>query len=228
MKDLQRLGGVASLYAAAAYVLGLIYYLFVVDYADADEPLEKVALLVDHETSLYIMTLLLYVLFGAVLVVLTLALADRFKAGATAVVRSATAFGLIWAGLLIASGMVHNVGLGNVVDRYGADPAQAASAWLAIESVSNGLGGEYEIVGGVWIILVSWAAMQARGLPRAATYLGVVTGLAGLLSIIPAITEVAVGLFALGQIVWFIWLGIVMLRGSAGTSTPQVEAIERS
>lgn len=214
MKNLQRISGVAALYAAVTYVLGLIYFGFVLDYANVSEPLEKVALLVDHETSLYIMTLLLYVVFGAALIVLTLALADRFKVAAPVVIRTASAFGFVWAGLLIASGMVHNVGLRAVVDRYDNNPDQAATAWLAIESVSNGLGGEFEIVGGVWMILMSWAALQANALPRLAIYLGVIAGVAGLITVVPSLTDVAVGVFALGQIVWFTWLATVMLRES--------------
>ena len=73
--------------------------------------------------------------FGIFLVVLALALYERLKAGSPAMVQTATAFGLIWAGLVIASGMVFNIGLGTVVDLYGKDPAQAASVWLAISAV---------------------------------------------------------------------------------------------
>ena len=48
--------------------------------------------------------------FGVFLVVLALALYERLKAGSPALVQMATAFGLIWAGLAIASGMIVNVG----------------------------------------------------------------------------------------------------------------------
>jgi hypothetical protein len=70
---------------------------------------------------------------------------------APAMIQTATVFGLIWAGLVIASGMVYDIGLGTVVDLYAQDSAQAVSAWLAIEAVYNGLGGEHEIPeGGVF------------------------------------------------------------------------------
>jgi hypothetical protein len=48
-------------------------------------------------------------------------------------------------------------------------------------------------------------------------YLGVVIGVGGLLMFIPAL-EMLGPIFGLGIILWFIWLGIVMLRGKASTA----------
>ena len=160
------------------------------------------------------MNLLIYVIFGLFLVVLVLALYDRLKAGSPALVQIATAYGLIWAGLVIAAGMVANIGAGMVIELHGSDPLQAGSAWLAIDSVVEGLGGGNEIVGGLWVLLVSWAALQAGGLPRILNYIGIVIGLAGLLSAVPVLGEIGGMIFGLGQIIWFVWLGIALLRSS--------------
>jgi hypothetical protein len=216
MNDQQKMGGVAALYEAAVYVLGMVFFLLVVDYPSVVDPVQKVALLVDNQAIIYIMYLLLYVVSGIFLVVLALALYERLKAGSPAIMQIATAIGLIWACVVIASGYVFNMGMDTVVDLYGKDPAQAATVWLAIESVSAGLGGaKGEILGGIWVLLASWAALRAGGLPRALNYLGVVIGVAGILSAVPALGELGLGIiFALGQIVWFVWLGIVMLRSS--------------
>ena len=217
MKSLQKMGGFAALYEAVAYVLAIVFFLIIVDYPSAVEPAQKLELLVNNQLGMYLVTLLAYVIFGAALVVLALALYDRLKAGSQALAQVAAAFGLIWAGLVIASGMVHNTGLGTVVDLYSQDPSQAAMLWLAIDSVSLGLGGEVEIVGGIWILLVSWAALQARELPRALNYLGVAIGFVGILSAVPGLIMLN-GIFGLTQIVWFIWVGIVILRKSSSTT----------
>ena len=103
--------------------------------------------------------------------------------------------------------------LGVVADLYGEDPAQAASVWLVLDSVENGLASEFEIPGGLWVLLVSWAALRGGGLPRALSYLGVVIGVAGLLTVAPGIEALNI-IFGLGSIVWFVWVGIVMLRDS--------------
>lgn len=214
MKDLQKMGGLAALYEAAAYVLGIVFFIFVVDYAGVVDPVQKVVLLADNQAAMTIMNLIIYVVFGVVLVVLALALYERLKAGSPAIMQTATAFGLIWAGVVIASGMIFNIGMGVVVDLYGSDPAQAATVWLAIDSVVNGIGGGVELLGGLWVLLVSWAALRTGGLPRALNYLGMVIGVAGIITLVPALGELGGMIFGLGQIVWFVWLGIVMLRRS--------------
>ncbi len=214
MKNLQKMGGIAALYEGAAYVVGMVGFLLVVDVSGVVDPVQKVALMVDNQAFLYIMHLIIYVVWGVFMVVLALALYERLKAGSPAIVQTATVFGLIWACVVIAAGMIHNVGMDNVVDLYGKDPAQAGTVWLAIDSVFEGLGGSNEILGGIWILLISWAALRAGELPRALNYLGVVIGVAGIISVVPALAEIFIYIFALGQIVWFVWLGIVMLRSS--------------
>lgn len=214
--NLQRSGGIAALYEAAAYVAGMIVYLVVLDYPNVIEPAQKVAMLVEHEAVLYAMNLLIYVIFGIALVVLALALDERLKVGAPALAHTAAVFGFIWAGLVIAAGMVANIGTGVVVGLAGQDPAQAETVWLAIEAVYDGIGGGNEIVGGLWTLLVSWAALRTGALPRLLNYLGVVVGVAGVVSAIPALGELGGMVFGLGQIVWFVWLGIVLLRSQPG------------
>lgn len=212
MNNLQKIGGIAALYLAAAYLVGIVLFLFVLDYPNIVDPAQKVALLVDKQMVIYSINLMLYVIFGVFLIVLTLALYERLKAGALAIMQVATAIGIIWAGSLVASGMVSNAGIAPVVALYGKDPAQAALTWLAIESVANGLGGANgEILGGLLTLLVSWAALQVSGLPKGLNYLGILVGVVGIISTVPGLSDLA-GLFGMSQILWFVWLGIVLLR----------------
>ena len=217
MKNLQKMGGIAALYEAAAYVVGMVGFLLVVDISGVVDPVKKVALMVDNQAFLYIMYLIIYVVWGVFMVVLALALYERLKAGSPAIVQTATVFGMIWACVIIASGMIYNIGMENVVDLYGKDPAQAATVWLAIDSVFDGLGGSNEILGGIWILLISWAALRAGELPRVLNCLGVVVSVAGIVTVVPALGELG-AIFGLGTIVWFVWLGIVMLRGSTSAA----------
>lgn len=220
MKTLQKMGGVAALYEAAAYIIAMIFFIIMVDYDAVVDPVEKVALLVDNQLGLYILTLLSYVLFGFFLVILTLALHERLKAASPAIMQVATVFGLLWAGVVIASGMIFNVGMETAVNLYHTDPVQAGAAWLAIDTVSAGIGGGTEFIGGTWLLLVSWAALRSSRLPKALSYLGLVIGLAGVLSDIPGLALLGI-VFGLTQIVWFIWLGIVLLRRSPSPLTQQ-------
>ena len=76
----------------------------------------------------------------------------------------------------------------------------------------GGIGGGVEFVGGLWMLLVSWAALRAKKLSGLLNYLGMVIGVVGILTVIPAL-KVLQDVFGLTQIVWFLWIGIIMLRG---------------
>ena len=67
------------------------------------------------------------------------------------------------------------------------------------------------------MLLISWVALRAGIFPRALNYLGVAIGGAGILSALPGLGEVGM-IFGLLQIVWFIWLGIVMLRSNSSAA----------
>jgi hypothetical protein len=95
-----------------------------------------VALLVDHHDSMRVMYLVTYVIFGIVLAVLALALHARLRDGAPTLMQVGIVVGLIWAVVLVASGMIFNAGMGAVVDLYGTGPAQAVSTWQAIEPMA--------------------------------------------------------------------------------------------
>jgi len=213
MKTLQKLGGFAALYMAIAYLFGIVIFLVVLDYPSITDPAQKVALLVEKQIVILSTNLLMYVFFGFALIVLSLALYERLKSGAPAIMQVATATGIIWAGSLIASGMVANAGIAPVVALYAKDPTQAALTWLGIESATNGLGNANgEILGGLWVLLVSLASLRPGGLPKGLNILGLSVGAVGIISLIPGLTEVMVGIFGLSQIIWFVWLGIVLLR----------------
>ncbi len=213
MKTLQKSGGFAALYLAAAYLIGMALFLVVLDTPSITDPAQKVALLVKMQTVIFATNLLMYVFFGMVLIVLALALYDRLRSGAPALMQAATALGIIWAGSLIASGMVANAGIAPVAALYATDPGQAALTWQGIETVANGLGnGNGEILGGLWTLLVSLAALRAGGLPKGLNIIGVWVGAVGIVSLIPGLTGLLTGVFGLSQIIWFVWLGIVLLR----------------
>ena len=215
MKTLQKSGGLAALYMATAHLIGIVIFLIVLDYLSITDPAQKVALNIDKQAVVFSTNLLMYVFFGFALIVLSLALYDRLKSSAPALIQTATAIGIVWAGSLIASGMASNAGLAAVVELHTKDPAQAVLAFQAIESITNGLGNANgEILGGMWTLLVSLAALRSSGLPKALNILGLLVGVVGIITIVPALNDMT-GLFGLGQIIWFICLGIVLLRGKS-------------
>jgi hypothetical protein len=221
----QKVGGLAALYLAAAFVAAMPYFLVFVKYPSVVDPAEKVAMLAGNQGSMRVMYLVSYILFGIVLAVLALALYARLKDGAPLLAQAATAVGIIWAVVLVASGLIFNAGVAAVVGLHGTDPAQAVATWQAIEPIAQGLGGSGgELLGGLWVLLVGVAALRTGRLPKVLNWLGVAIGAAGLLSVVPALSEAAYG-FGLLVIVWFAWLGIAMLRAPSRAAAPAGTAV---
>ncbi len=214
--SLQKLGGVAALFEAFAYVVGFVVLATLMNPENAADwnAQQKLAFLLERKLLVQVWNLTIYVAFGAALVVLVIALHERLQAGALALVQVASAFGLIWCGLVIASGMVSNVGLEAVGRVFAKDPASAVSAWLAIGAVQDALGGGVELVGGLWVLLISWAALKSGALSERLNYLGLVVGMAGVVTLIPGLSELGT-VFGLGQIIWFAWLGMYLLSKPA-------------
>ena len=209
---MQKVGGIAALYIAVAYLAAIPYFVVLVNYPSVVDPVQKVILLRDNYGSMYLMHVLSFEFVALGLIIVTLALHQRLKELAPSTTQFATVVGLVRAGLLLASVMVFNYGMGAVVRLYATAPDQAVSAWQVIEPVAGALGGSGgDILGGVWLLLLSGAALRTKMFPVALNWLGVGIGTAGILSLVPALSGLEVA-FELLQIVWFCWLGIVMLR----------------
>jgi hypothetical protein len=210
--NLQKGGGFAAFYMAMAYMIGIVLFIFVLDYPHIVDPSRKAALLVTKSIVMYLTNIIMYVLFGIALIVFTYALNERLKANAPVSMRIASTIGYIWSGLLVASGMVSNAGIEPVIALWKNDPKQAAQLWSGIEAVASGLScGNGEILGGLLTVLVSIAAFRAPGFHKALVYLGGLVGTIGIISVIPGLKDLT-GIFGMSQIVWFVWLGVIMLR----------------
>ena len=214
--DMQKIGGIAAIIEALAYIVGfaVMFTVLMPDNADALNAAQRLAFALDKQAIIIAWNLFIYVFFGVVLVVLSLALHQRLAAHAEALTKVATAFALIWAGLVIAAGMIANTGLAAAAKLHAIDPLQALALWHSVSAIQEGIGGGVELVGGLWVILISWSALRQAAFPRWLNYLGIAVGVAGVLTVIPALKELG-ALFGLGQIVWFAWLGTVMLRAPA-------------
>jgi hypothetical protein len=226
---MQKMGGVAALIGAATNLLALVVFAVLLapkgfGSADAD-PSRIVALLVDNQAWLSVWYAIQHFAFGVCLIILALALYERLQAGSPALAQAATIVGLIWAVLVIVIGTLIISDLNTVVRLYGENPAQAATVWSSLKSVEDGLGGGggETMVNALWFLLLGWAALQARALPRALNYLGVAIGVAGVLSVVLASLGL-MAVYGLGLIIWLAWLGVVMLRGSTNLAAQEAKA----
>lgn len=223
MRQFEKWGGIGSLVAAATFVIGLAMFATVLtDYTSATEPADAVTFMIDNQGVLYVWNLIITIVFGVALVPLVMALRDRLAAGSPTMARAGAVFGLIWSGLIIATGMIVNVGYSTVTDLHGTDPEMAVTVWSAVDTVANGLGGGNEIVGGIWVLLVSLAALRVGAIGKAIGYLGVASGVAGLVTVVPGLEPVG-AVFGLGLIAWFIGVGLNLLRSGTSVAADRLD-----
>lgn len=214
MNSFQKIGGAAALVHSAAYMIAIgLYVTVLTPILDANSG-QYLALLKDYQSLMYVWIFIAYWVSGFCLIVVSLMLYDQLKGGMPVIIQTGTILGLIWAGLIIASGnlMLHDFGV--LANLYDKDPIQAETVWKSLSATENGIISGNELIGGLWILLVSWVALRTGERHRALSYFGLMIGVSGIVSIVPAFAEVAISIFALTMILWFAWVGIVMLRGS--------------
>ncbi len=219
-----RLAGAAgALVAASTFIFGIaLFVTSLSDYSENDPtPTESVDFLVDHQSILFAWYVVIFLVFGIAIIPLARALHARLAGDSPLLADLGAVFAYIWAGLMFATGMISNMGIDAVADLAETDPGAAESLWLSIDTVTNGLGGGNELVGGMWILLVSIAAWGSRRLPTGLNAVGVASGAAGLITLVPGLSDVGI-VFGLGSIVWFAWTGIVLLRTPEGNARVEV------
>ena len=209
MNTLQKSGGVSAICEAIIYVSAFVFFGAFWNFPTDADSVQKFTFLAENQVILSIVNLIMYVLFGIFLAVLVLAINERLKSNTPTLSKIASIFGVIWVGLVIASGMIANIGLSAVLELSTKDPEQAMTVWRAIYLVVEGLGGGNEVVGGLWVLLLSFAALKGDEFSKRLNYFGLFVGTVGILTVYPA--EVFTEIFGVSQIVWFLWLGIAML-----------------
>jgi hypothetical protein len=221
MQSTQRLGGIGALIAAGTFVVGLAMFATIfMDFVNATDPSAAVEFIVDNPLPLYVWNIVIHIVFGIALVPLVLAIGDRLRTAHSPLARVSSVFGLIWSGVIIATGMILNIAYTTVSDLQGTDPEMASSVWASLDAVTNGLGGGNEVLGGIWVLGISVVALRERLFARWINYLGVVMGVSALLTVVPALEDVG-AVFGLGLIVWFAAVGSTLIKDHTNSSRSQ-------
>ncbi|MBT8114890.1 MAG: DUF4386 family protein [Arenicella sp.] len=209
MNSLQKIAGISAISEGLIYITAFIYFGAFWSYPADGIPAEKMAYLAEQQLTFSMIYFLMYVVFGLLLAVLVVGLNERLKTSNNPLVTIGSLFGVIWVGLVIASGMISMIGLDQAINLMEANPEKALDMWLIVSVITESIGGGNELVGGLWVLLISVAALQAGWLPRALNYLGLVVGMAGIATIYPA--AIFTEIFGVSQIIWFICLGTYLL-----------------
>lgn len=211
----QKLGGFASIVSAFTIVIflvivGLVFpRLGLVGPSDRMDPLKGIAAESASPIAFLILNLDL-VLCGIAFIVIVLALRERMEAKVPNVMKLAVIGVSIASALWLASGFLAIVGIPSTVS------VKDASAYRALIGVWFGLvvAGDHAV--GWALLLIGWAALKTRDLPRILSYLSVIVGIVFMLDfaakpLMPASLVLC--------ILWNLWLGVVLLRNKVDRAT---------
>ena len=225
MNYLFKLGGLAALIDAATYLFGmaiLVIVLVPAGFGSSDtDQLKLVAFLVENHRLMFIWNFVIFVVNAVFLAFLAVAIYQRLWPETPALAQLSLTFGTIWATLVLGAGMVANVGFAEVVRQHSTTPNEAAALWHIVHTIENGLGGGNEIAGGVWALILGISFLRAAVFPRLLAYFSLLIGLSGLSTVLPGMSDIGGPVFGIGFILWFIWVGVVLLRSPAHSQAPK-------
>lgn len=218
---LQKLSGFAAIYAACSFIFVIAAVVLVITPARlgpaAENAAQRIEFMAAHQGLSFAINLVGYILFGIAMTILSLGLFERLR-GEDGKNRPASqlalGFGMIWSGLVFASGMIANIGLQVLADLQAHDPESAPAVFHAYRLVVDGLGGGNEIVGGLWLLCICLAMWGRSDIPKAATLLTGMLGVVGIVTTLPPLAELS-AVFGIGLILWYLWIAVVLLRSEA-------------
>ena len=210
---LLRSGGLAAIGMALCYIAMAVIFFGMLSIPAGLDSAGKVQYLQQHHLLVASGYGIGYLLFGVLLATVLQALQQVFANTSSAMASLAERFGNVWLVLMLASGMVALIGLQMVFRLMESDPQQALALYNTRNLLTEALGGGIELVGGLWVLLLSISGLQQQRLGKALHVLGLVVGALGILTVLHTLPYLK-DAFGITQLIWFIWLGISLLRAT--------------
>jgi hypothetical protein len=150
-----------------------------------------------------------YIGIAVTFLLLTLALCDRLRSAAPALMQISVVTGVLASGLFLLYAMINLVGNPIAVDMYQHDSAAGGVIYVTLRATANAFNASALFAAGWALLLAGWSGRTTNVLPNVLGYLMIGAGLAMIVSFV----LLPVGLLGvLLAPVWSIWLGITLVR----------------
>ncbi|MCX2767005.1 DUF4386 family protein (plasmid) [Pseudoalteromonas piscicida] len=218
--SLQKWGGVAALTEAATYLFGFVLFFGVLDSSGHNTPALYLDFFIQNRDTFFLGYIVIGIIFSFTLIVLVQAMQQRLSKASPELMKFASIVGYIWAAIVLASTMVFLTSIATIAKFYEIDPALALTVNRTISIVVDALGGGIELVGAIWVLAVSYVGIKHNVFSPLLHYWGLLVSIAGILTLFSGLSsfsanpffDVTTAIFGLGQILWFIVLGVMLLR----------------
>lgn len=218
----QKFGGISAIALAFTYVFGFILFFGILNIQDGLNELERLDFMLNNRDAFYIGYLVIGVLFSFLLMFLVQVLSWRFKQGLQQINHYASAVGYIWATCVLISSLIFLTSLAPIAKYKELDPQQGLIIKQTVSIVVNALGGGIELVGALWVLLISYLGLRLKVYHFSVHWLGIIIGVVGVLTLFSGLSflssyvffDFATAVFGLGQIIWFLVLGVLMIKAN--------------
>lgn len=153
--------------------------------------------------------IIIYLIYGLSLLHLTVTL---FFAAKRKTPQTATGFlvmGSIWSGYMLFSGGLAVELINSVAVLYQNNRELAVKIWITGSLIHESVGGGNELIGAIWVGLISYMVPHQKGISTATKRFGYVTTFSGLCTLFESY-EIFSSLFGVALILWFLLLYIVL------------------
>ncbi|QBG37156.1 DUF4386 family protein [Litorilituus sediminis] len=218
--SLQKWGGAVALLEACTYIFGFVLFFVVLDSSGYEAPERYLEFIIQNRDSYFLGYLVSGIVFSFALIVLVQANYQRFKQVSPELMRFTAVVGYLWVFMVLSSSFIFLTGLEALVKYHAIDATQALTINRTVNTIVDALGGGIELVGAVWVLAISYIGVKNKIYGAFVHYWGALVGIAGVLTLFSGLSflatnmffEISTAIFGLGQIVWFILLGIAMLN----------------
>ena len=205
MKEL-KWGGIAAIMLTLIYTVGIVMQSTMLDMSHLTSAQAQFEFVAQRLGLMVLWISLLYVVFGLLLMVMTTSISEMFKVHHPWAARLIFGLGTIWSTLVIASGMIYNTGLMTAVK------TGSVELFATIQTIHQAIGGNNEVVGALWMLVIVYVGFRKHLFPKFINLIGYIAGAAGVLTMVPRFYEAVIMIFALGQMIWWIGMGISMIK----------------
>lgn len=224
--SMQKPGAIAAFTEALIYLVGFALFFGVLNAGSQASPEQRLAYLIAQRDVYYAGYLIIGVLFSFVLIALVQAVSVRLSSASPQLVRYTSAVGYIWAGMVLASSLIFLTSLAALAKYHQADAGQALTIYRGIAIIVEALGGGIELVGAVWLLIISYVGLRHRIFSPWLHGWGLLVAGSGVLTLFSGLTFLAAlpvfewltAIFGLGQILWFVALGLALLKDASGSA----------
>lgn len=216
----RKAGGIASLVCGLTYIFGFVLFFGLIEAPADDTETSRLTFLLSQRDTFFMGYIVIGVVFSLGLILLNQSLLRIFKSTSPIVAQFNSSLGNIWATFVLASTFIFLVSLPSLANYANTSEDNAVVVLNSVDIVIDALGGGIELLGALWVLLISFMSIKANKYSKIIHILGIAVGVAGVLTLFSGLSflervplfEATTAIFGLGQIVWFFALGIAMIQ----------------